>query len=35
MWVYYGDAGRVEGDDATRTATTYDAVLDLARYVAP
>lgn len=25
MWVYYGDTGRVEGDDATRTATTYDA----------
>ena len=25
MWVCYGDTGRVEGDDATRTATTYDA----------
>ena len=25
MWVYYGDTGRIEGDDATRTATTYDA----------
>ena len=25
MWVYYGDTGRVEGDDATRTATIYDA----------